>query len=531
MLLVTLGGLALFLLGLQRIVDGMQELAGAGARRAMEGATRSPWRALATGIGVGAASQSGTATTISAVGLVAAGIMAVPAGIAYSLGAQVGATLAIQLAAFRISAYALPMIGVGFLAIRWRRTRTVGDLVLGAGLVFLGLALIVDSMGALLETPAFALVLATLDRSPLAMAAVGLAVGTFVTSSNAATALALGLVAAGGSSLPAAAAFVAGGNAGATVITLVAARELGTAAVRVAGMHTLIKIAAAFLLALVAVPFADLLAALGGDGGRQVANAHSLFNTLVAVPGTLLAGAAGAIGGRLWPARQEEIGPRYLGTADPAHPAWALGVARREVERISDEVLALALLAARGLRTGRWDVTAVTAREVRIDRLARAVLDHLADVRRRHGPDAVSEHLLAVVTELETIARSLRRIEEREVKLRGLGIEYSREGRAELAGCAEALLQRMRTTFTALAVGHKGLARQVIAGRPAYERLIAERRLAHLARLEARLAATHVSHMQHLEVLSALRMIDASITRVAGYLVHEGEPFVPSDQG
>ena len=531
MLLVTLGGLALFLLGLQRIVDGMQELAGAGARRAMEGATRSPWRALATGIGVGAASQSGTATTISAVGLVAAGIMAVREGIAYSLGAQVGATLAIQLAAFRISAYALPVIGVGFLASRWPRARIVGGLLLGAGLVFLGLGLIVESMSALLETPAFALALEAVDRSPVAMAAIGVVLGTFLTSSNATTALALGLYAAGGSSLPAAAAFVAGGNAGATVITWVAARDLGTSAVRVAGMHFALKTAGAFVLAMFAGPFADAIASRGGDGGRQIANVHTVFNALVALPGTLLAGAAATLGARLWPARQEDVGPRFLPTADLDQPTWALGVARREVERVSDEVLALGELAVRGLRSGRWDATAVTAREARIDRLARAVLDHLAEVRRRHGPDPVSEHLLAVVTELETMARTLRRVEEREVKLRGLGIEYSRQGRSELAESAQALLLRMRTTFTALAVGHKGLARQVIAGRPEYERLIAARRLAHLARLEARLPATRVSHMQHLEVLSTLRMIDASLTRVAGYLLHEGEPSVPHDRG
>jgi Na+/phosphate symporter len=63
---------------------------------------------------MGAFSQSGTATAISALGFVAGGVMAVREGIAYSFGAQIGATLAIQLAAFRIAAYALPMIGVGF---------------------------------------------------------------------------------------------------------------------------------------------------------------------------------------------------------------------------------------------------------------------------------------------------------------------------------------------------------------------------------------------------------------------------------
>jgi phosphate:Na+ symporter len=213
--LATVGGLALFLIGIQRIVAAMHALAGARARTAMERATRSPWRALLTGVAVGGASQSGTATSITAVGLVTGGLLAVREGIALSLGSQIGATLAIQLAAFRVSAYALPMVGVGYLLSRWTRTRSVGDLLLGAGLLFFGLGLVVESMGGLPRAEAFRLVIDLVDRSPLAVALIGFVVGTFLTSSNAATALALGLYAAGGIGLPAAIAFVAGGNAGA----------------------------------------------------------------------------------------------------------------------------------------------------------------------------------------------------------------------------------------------------------------------------------------------------------------------------
>ncbi|MFO8149789.1 MAG: Na/Pi symporter, partial [Trueperaceae bacterium] len=331
MLLLTLGGLALFLLGLRRIVTSLDQLAVAGTRRVLESATRSPWRALATGTAMGAFSQSGTATAISALGFVAGGVMAVREGIAYSYGAQIGATLAIQLAAFRISAYALPMIGVGFFLARWPRARTGGELLLGAGLLFLGLSLITDSMAAMLESETFVLVLTTLGASPLAMTTVGFVIGTFLTSSNATTALALGLVAAGGSNLPAAIAFVAGGNAGATVISIVAARELGMGAIRVAVMHTAVKLLSAFVVAFVAQPFAVLVQSMGGDGARQVANAHTVFNILVAIPGTFLAGLTGRVAESVMPAPQEETGPRYLDTAVLDEPRWALGLARREV--------------------------------------------------------------------------------------------------------------------------------------------------------------------------------------------------------
>ena len=521
MWLVTLGGLALFLLGLQRIVAGMQALAGARMRRAMEGATRSPWRALATGTGVGAASQSGTATAISALSLVASGIMAVREGIAYSFGAQIGATLAIQLAAFRISAYALPMVGVGYLLGRLPRGRVAGDLLLGAGLLFLGLGLIVDAMGGMLQSEGFALALAAVDRSPLTLAVIGFVLGTFLTSSNATTALALGLYAAGGLGLPAAAAFVAGGNAGATVIAIVAGRELGIAAVRVAAMHTLVKMAGALAIALFAEPFAHAVRTLGGDDARQVANAHTLFNLAVALPGTLLAGATAALGTRLLPSRQEETGPRYLDAAALTHAPMALALARREIVRISDEALAMAETTARHLRFAIGESAAVSAREERVDGLVRAVVAYLADVRREHGPDPQSERLLALVTELQTAARLIPRIQGRERRLREAGVEYSRAGRGELADGCDALVERMRAAFTALAVGDEGLARKTIDGRPGFEERIGALRLAHLARLEARLPATRLSHTHHLEVLALLRQIDASLTRIGGYLLAE----------
>jgi phosphate:Na+ symporter len=518
-ILVTLGGLAIFLLGIQRIVAGMHDLAAAGLRRQVEGATRSSWRALLTGTGVGGLSQSGTATSISALSLVSAGMMGVREAIAYSLGSQVGATLAIQLAAFRIAAFALPMVGIGYLLTRWPRGRIAGELLLGAGLLFFGLTTIVEAMGGLLETETFALVIATIERSPLAFALVGLALGTLLTSSNAATALALGLYVAGGIGLPAAIAFVAGGNAGGTVIAIVADRERGVQATRVALMHTLIKIGGALLVAFLAVPVAMLVGALGGDAARQIANAHSLFNLAVALPGTWLAGLAGRLAERALPEAERREGPRHLDPAAVGDRALALALARRETLRLSDQVLHVGEGVASALRSGGGGSGAISVRALEARRLAEAIVPYLAAIRRTHGADPRSEFLLGLLTEVVTVGDLLRQLDEREGKLRRTGVEFSRAGRSELAGAAEALLERMRHTFTALAVGDRGMAQGVIDGRPHFEALISRLRLSHLARLEARHTATRVSHTHHMEVLAMQRQIDASLTRIAGYLV------------
>src|SRR5690625_1579931 len=114
MFLTALGGLALFLYGIHKIAGALQELAGPSARRLMAAATRSPFHALLTGTGVAAATQSGTATSVTALSLVGGGFIGVSGGIALLLGAKLGATLAIQLAAFSLGDYAWAMIGIGY---------------------------------------------------------------------------------------------------------------------------------------------------------------------------------------------------------------------------------------------------------------------------------------------------------------------------------------------------------------------------------------------------------------------------------
>lgn len=519
MILVTLGGLALFLLGIERIANALQASAGASARRWMAAATRSPFRALLTGTAVSAATQSGTATAVTALGLVAGGLVAVREGIALSLGAKIGATLAIQLAAFKIGVYALPMIGVGYLLGTWRRGRTVGGLLLGAGLLFLGLDLTVRSLGDLAGTPLFTLIIDAAERQPFVVVLVGVALGGLLGSANAAAAVALGLFAAGAVTFPTALAMVAGGNVGSTLLPLLSARALDASAQQVATMHLVVKGAGAVALAFVVEPVAQGLALLGGDGARQIANAHTGFNLAVGLLGTLLAGPLAKVAARVVPAAEEELGPKYLRDDALADPKLATALALRETVRVSDQVAVMTELATKALHHGVWDPEPIAAREAKVDHLTQRTVDYLARLRAQHGDDSASERLLLAVTELEHVGDQIRRLQRREEKLRALGVEYSRDGRAELSETSERVLKRMRAAFTALATHDRAMARAVIDGRHDFEDHVARMRVAHLARLEARLPEARASSSHHLEVLTLLRQVDASTTRVAGWVV------------
>lgn len=516
-MLTTLGGLALFLLGIDRIAKSLQALSGPRMRRAMAGATKGPLRALLTGTAVSAATQSGTATAVTTLGLVATGLVAVREGIAMSLGSKVGATLAIQLAAFDVADAAIPLVGIGFVLLGWSRTRSIGGLLVGAGLLFFGLDVTVESVADLRDSELFVLLIEAAERQPLAVALVGALLGALLSSTNGVTAVALGLFAAGAVTLPTALALVVGGNVGGTVLPLLAARNLDVPAQRVASVHIAVKAVGAVAVVFAAEPVANAVAAIGGDGARQIANAHTLFNVAVALPGTLLAGLLAALATRLMPQRGEPIGPKYLRSDALANPPLAIALVQRESVRISDQVMVMTELAIDGLGGGTWPTESIATREAKVDTLTVAVVDYLATLRREHGEDVASERSLLVATELEHMGDQIRRILRREDRLRDAGLEFSREGREELTKTARRVLQRMRSAFTALATGDPTMADEVVSGRPQLERYVASMRVTHLSRLEAQLPESRGSSSHHLEILTLLRQLDASVTRIAAW--------------
>lgn len=518
MMLAVLGGLALFLIGTNRISSALQESAGPAARRWMAAATSSPFKALLTGTAVSTVTQSGTPVAITALGLTSGGMISAGAALALSLGAKIGGTAQIQLAAFDVAAYSLPLIGIGFAITLWRRGAVIGGIVLGTGLLFLGLNLMVGSIGELKDSALFTMLLDTASSQPVVLAALGTVLGALLGSSNAAAAIAIGLFVNDAITLQTAVALVVGGNVGATFLPLLVSRGLDVSARWVAMAQVMVN--AVFGLAVVIAdgPTARLVAAIGGDPARQVANLHTLFNVVLALVSTPLAGVLVSASRGLAPAAEDDSAPKYLRGDAIADPALAIKLAQRETVRISDQVAVMMELSVGYIESGKWDPEPLSARESKIDRLTHDVVDYLARLRSSTDEENdASERLLLAATELEHMGDQIRRLMRREEKLRLDGVEFSREGRAELAETGRMVLERMRVSFTAFATGDRDMAQQVLDGRQAIETHVARMRLAHLARLEAQLPESRASSSHHLEVLTLLRQLDASITRMAGW--------------
>jgi len=292
---VTLiGGLALFLLGLDQLTHAMKKLAGGGLRVVLGTMTANRFSGALSGAVVTAAVNSSSVTTVLLVGFVSAGVLDLSRSVAVILGANIGSTVTAQLVAFDLGAVALAAIGSGFLlrAIsRGDRLRLIGELILGLGMIFHGMALMGQAMEPLRSYDPFLELLSHMEN-PLLGALAGAVFTALVQSSAATTGIAITLAAAGVLPLTAGIALVLGANIGTCLTAIIAAIGKPIAALRVAVVHVTFNVIGVILW----LPLIGLLAAiatwLAGEQGtpaRQLANAHTCFNvinTLIFLPFT-----------------------------------------------------------------------------------------------------------------------------------------------------------------------------------------------------------------------------------------------------
>ncbi|WAS91102.1 Na/Pi cotransporter family protein [Nannocystis punicea] len=279
--------LALFLLGLEELSQALRALESARVRGWLARLSRAPWLALLTGVWVTALLDSSSAVIVLLIALVDSKTLDFENALGIVLGANIGTTVSSQVIALDIGRLApvLLLIGViGQLLSRSERASLRLRVAIGVGLIFTGLEQIEAAVEPLREAPA---VLTWLDS--LTDPARGILAGGFFTlviqSSSATLGVAIQLCLAGLMSLPAGVAVMLGAEIGTCADTLVATLGRSRSALRVAVFHLGFNVVSVVLGVLCIdwlVTASTSLSPAAGPG-RQLANAHTLFNTLAAV--------------------------------------------------------------------------------------------------------------------------------------------------------------------------------------------------------------------------------------------------------
>ena len=280
-----LGSLGLFLYGMTLMSEALQKVAGDKLRNILAAMTSNSFSRILTGLFITAVIQSSSATTVMVVSFVNAGLLSLVQSIGVIMGANIGTTLTawlISLLGFKavIAILAIPLIGIGFAFMMFKsnKKKSIGELIIGFALLFLGLSFLKDSVPDLQSSPE---VLAFLQQwtnfgfgSVLMFVAIGTILTIVLQSSSATMALTLVMCNNGWIPFEMGAAMVLGENIGTTITANIAASVANVSARRAAMAHSVFNLFGVVWVLILFHPFLTLVS--------KIIMAMGLDNPLVA---------------------------------------------------------------------------------------------------------------------------------------------------------------------------------------------------------------------------------------------------------
>ncbi len=500
-----IGGLALFLFGLDQMSRALRLLVGGRMRHALARLTANRFTAAATGAFVTAVIQSSSVTTALVVGFVSAGLMTLTQSVGVIMGANVGTTVTAQIIAFPVTRYGLvPVaVGVGLLLLsRKERVRHLGAVLMGLGLIFFGMQLMSAATAPLQSDPRFAEVIRRMGQPFLAIAVSAL-LTALIQSSSAVTGVIIVLASQGFITLEVGIALALGANVGTCATALLAALGKSRDALRAALVHVLFNVLGVALWLGFIPELAELVRAispsspalegavrLAAETPRQIANAHTVFNVANTALFIGFAGTFARLVTWLVPARPGEpergVQPRFLDDVLLDTPALALDRVRMELGRLGERAHHMVVRSLPVTIGGtREELEALAALDDEVDVLHAAIIGYLGRLSQRDLGTADSAEVYRYVT----AANSIEGIGDLvETNLVGAGLERLRSDLLMSLPTQEALealharvSETVEDTLEALDASDRAGAREVVDARAEVDRLAAraEHHLAH----------------------------------------------------
>jgi phosphate:Na+ symporter len=532
MIIISLfGGILLLLYGIKLLNDGLQNAAGSKIRSLLRSLTSNRFSAVGGGAFMTGLIQSSSATSVMLVGFVSAGLMSFRQTLAVILGADIGATVTVQLIAFHIYDYAILLIGIGLVFTLFSKKtiyRNAGQGVLGFGFVFLSLKLMIDGIAPLQGNELFRQVFVALSNMPIVGIVLSAGLTALIHSSAATMGIAIVLAKNGMIPLDAAIHLILGANIGTCATALIASIRSPVEARRVAWAHVFFK----FFGVLLFLPFLGLFQTFvtetTPDFTRQIANANTLFNIIIAVLFLPIIGPFAKMITKLVPEKEEEkkFGPLYLDEHVLTTPSLARGQATREVLRASDIVREMLIDVVKVFQSDDdATITAIKNKDNLIDLLDRQIRFYLTRLSLSPLTESQSRRNMAVLEtsrNLENIGDIIdRNLMPLALKRISKGISFSQEGLEEMGLYHKRILENFDTAISAFASHDRDLAERVLRNKE--ELGIMERELvqAHFDRLRKGLRESIETSHVHLDIISNLARINSLITHLIYTIAEE----------
>jgi phosphate:Na+ symporter len=402
----ALGGLALFLLAMLLMTEGLTVFAGSGLRTLLGRWTRTPLRGVFAGILVTGVVQSSSAVTVAAIGFVNAGVMTLRQSLGVIFGTNVGTTMTgwlVSLMGFgvKIDILALPILTLGVilrLGFSSKRTKGLGMALAGFGLFFLGLAILKDAFAGMAQTYGQVVAQGEFTSGIGPFLLIGFVATVLTQSSSAAIAIILTAAAGGMVGIESAAAAVIGANLGTTSTALIAVLKATPNAKRLAVAHIAFNaltgaVALGLLpVLLLAVEALGSLFDIQGSPAAVLALFHTVFNVLGVLIMLPLARILTRALELLFRSAEEDMSrPKHLDATLSSTPVLAVAALRHELVRLRSMVTAMMqaalsgtapreeLEAQAGAVHALGEAVSAFVAGVRTETMTRAVADELAE--------------------------------------------------------------------------------------------------------------------------------------------------------
>ena len=544
-----LGGLGMFLYGMNIMADGMQKTAGSKMSSFLGMLTNNRFLAVALGALITAIIQSSGATTVMVVGFVSAGVLNLSQAVGVIMGANIGTTITAWIVsmsqlgdAFEVMKpgfYAPAIIGIGALLLvfaKSQKKKTIGEIMIGLGLLFICLDFMSGSINPYTDAPIFAKAFEILGGNPLLGMIIGALVTALLQSSSASVGILQTLAMNGIVTTNAAIYITLGQNIGSCVTAMLSSMGGSRTAKRAAVMHLTFNVIGAIVFGSIGFIFFSLRPAFAASNinAVQISIFHTIFNLTMTTLLFPFADVLVKISGMVVKEKAEEepvaedaetaATLKHLDERIFESPAFAVETAALEVVHMGQITYENVVRAIDAVLTVNSDeVETVFKTEQTINNMEKMLTEYLIKVDNlslTEKQKKVVNNLFYSVSDIERIGDHAENLAEQAQYMVEHGLQFSTTGADDLKSISDSVLKSFQYAIDARQNGNMEAVRKVSQYEDDVDSQEEELREKHIERLSAGECKASAG-VVFLDIISNLERVSDHAYNLAGYVKDE----------
>ena len=530
-----LGGLGLFLYGMNLMGESLEKVAGSKMKKIIELLTKNIFMGVLLGAVVTAVIQSSSATTVMVVGFVNAGLMGLPQAVGVIMGANIGTTVTAQIVSFDLTGMAPLALGIGILLYLFagnEKYKQVGEVFIGFGLLFTGMESMKLAVSPLAEYKGFTDLLSTFGRYPILGLLLGFGITAIIQSSSAAMGMLVVLASQGLVPLSSALPILFGQNIGTCVTSLISSIGANKNAKRAAMIHLIFNILGTiiFLILLNGIVVKFVVSLDPGNVARQIANVHTIFNivsTILLLPCNKL---IVKLAMRIVPDKEDEIEEdesrviKYIDDRMIQTPPIALASTIKEVARMGEKARDSVDYAMEGiLEASSEGIERCFKQEKSINQLQKTILNYLLKLSKAPLSEEDRETvdtLFNTVNDIERIGDHAENLAEIAQSAIDGQVYFSEQGQNEISDMYNKVIASYSYALESMVTSDVNLACKVIKMEEQVDIMEESCRVNHMRRLNNNLCSID-NGIIYFEILANLERISDHAANIAEKVIQQ----------